>query len=143
MGHPGIGGGSAEEREIFGGWRLGFDGFFARLDGDLFGDGAGVLEDGEGEAVGFACGGVDGAGFGEESSDLIVCRPGVVDDGSVIDSRGQVFEQGGEFELGEEFAAGGVVRRLGAHLVDAVVDRDARVDGDQLFREENIVAIIL
>ena len=67
----------------------------------------------------------------------------IVGDGGVVDGGGEVFEQGGEFELGEEVAAGGVVDRLGAHGVEGVLDGHAGVDGDELFGEQDVVAIIL
>ena len=50
---------------------------------------------------------------------------------------------GGEFKLGEELAAGGVVDGLGAHVVDGELDGDFGVDGDELFGEEDVVAVVL
>ncbi len=83
------------------------------------------------------------AGFGEEGFDFGGCGFGVESDDGVVGSGGQIFEEGGEFELGEEGAAGGVVDGLGAHVVERELDGDGGVDGDEVFGEEDVVAIIL
>ena len=127
--------GCAEEGQVFGGGWLGFAGFGIGIRGGLFGEGAGVLEDGDSQA--------GGAGFGEELRDFggggfqLYVRGGVVDRGS------ELFEESGEFELAEELAAGGVVDRLGAHGFERVLDGHAGVDGDEFFREQDVVAVVL
>ena len=115
---------------------------FGRFGGDLFGDGSGVFEDGDGEAVGFAGGGVDGAGFFEEMLDLDGGGLELVGDDGVVGGGGEFFEEGGELELGEEVAAGGEVGRLRAHGIEGVLDGDLGVDGDEVFGEQNVVAIV-
>ena len=128
---------AAEEREVFGGWGFGGVGFRVGVGGGFFGEGSCVFEDGEREA------GVVFAGFGEESGEVLRGGFDVVGDGSVVDGGGELLEEGGEFELGEEVAAGGVVDGLGAHGFEGVLDGDAGVDGDEFFREEDVVAVVL
>jgi hypothetical protein len=55
---------------------------------------------------------------------------------------GEFFEERGEFELGEEVTAGGEIGRLRAHGIEAVLDGDFGVDGDEFFGEENVVAVV-
>lgn len=83
------------------------------------------------------------AGFGQERGDFGCGWLEVVVDGSVVGCGREGLQHGGEFEFGEEFAAGCVVDRLRAHVVDGEFDGDARVDGYELFGEHYVVAIIL
>ena len=81
--------------------------------------------------------------LGEELGDLFRLRFALEGDGGVVFGGGQLFEKGGEFELGEESAAGGVVDGLGAHGVERELDGDGGMDGDEFFREEDVVAVVL
>jgi hypothetical protein len=154
MGHPSICCGRGEHVHRFGELRFGLAGLCIGVGGDLFGDGAGVFEDGDGQAA--RRGGIPHlrsemwgtrclwfAGFGEERGDFGGGGVEVVVDGGVVGGGREFLEQSGEFEFGEEVAAGGVVDGLGAHVIDGEVDWNAGVDGNEFFREQDVVAIIL
>ena len=139
-----LGRSAPKRRHVFGGRRARASALRSvGLGGGLFGERARVFEDGDGEAARLgllaercglrraSCGDLGGGGLE------------VVGDGGVVDGGGELFEQRGEFELGEEGAAGGVVDGLGAHGVERVLDGDAGVDGDELFREQDVVAVVL
>ena len=58
------------------------------------------------------------------------------------DVRREVLEQRGEFQLRKQRAAGGSIDGLRAHGFDGELDGHAGVDGDELFREQDVVAVV-
>ncbi len=83
-----------------------------------------------------ACGGVEGRGLlgGGFFNQLVLDR---------VRRRREFLEQRCEFELGEEFAAPFEVRLLRFHRVQVEFDGHMAVDGDQFFRKQDRLAILL
>ena len=114
---------------------------FGGLGGGLFGDGSRVFKQGYGEAAWHAVD--ERAGFGEERGEVLGTRLRDVLCGAVVYVGRELFEQCRELELGEEGAACGVVHGLRSHGFNRIFDGHRSVDRDELFREQDVVAVIL
>ena len=103
--------------------------------GGLFGDGLCGCGERKREMIFFA-------GFGEKLREIVSSGVQGVGRRRRISRGGELFEQRGELEFGEESARGSAVDGLRAHGVEVGCDGHCSVNGDELFGEQDVVAVV-